>query len=100
MIALVSTVALFIGLVFGAVFLVFYAALVPGWWREEHRAHVVAFSANVVGFFLLYVLRPLIDPGVFQWIRLFLLLALVANTVWRTVIFLRGLLRRRRLRRG
>jgi hypothetical protein len=95
-----ATVALFVGLVAGVAFLVLYSAKVPGWWREVHRAHVVTFVGVIVAFFLLYVLRAVVPPGPFQWIRLVLLWALSLAVVWRLVLFLAGLRRERARRRG
>jgi hypothetical protein len=89
-------IALYLGLAGCLAFLVPYLLKVKGWWRETHRAHVVAFSGVVFGFFLLYVLRALVDPDVFQWIRLALLWALALVCVWRAVIFNAGIRRERR----
>lgn len=83
-----------------------YLIIVKGWYREEHRAHVVAFSGVVLAFALLYVGRsvsgaaPPVDPySVFQWVRLVLLWLLALVVVWRALIFWRSVLRRRRDRR-
>jgi uncharacterized membrane protein YfcA len=95
-----ATVALFVGLVAGVTFLVLYWIKVPGWWREVHRAHVVSFVGVIVGFFLLYVLRPLVPAEPFQWVRLVLLWMLSLAVVWRLAIFLAGLRRDRSRRRG
>lgn len=86
-----ATVALFVGLVAGVAFLVLYSAKVPGWWREVHRVHVVTFVSVIVAFFLLYVLRSIVPPGPFQWIRLVLLWMLSLAVVWRLALFLAGL---------
>ena len=95
-----ATVALFVGLVAGVIFLVLYSAMVPGWWREVHRAHVVTFVGVIVAFFLLYVLRSIVPPGPFQWIRLVLLWCLSLAVVWRLALFVSGLWRGRTRRRG
>lgn len=91
-----ATVALFVGLAGSIAFLVPYLATVKGWWREEHVLHVVSFSFVLFEFFVLYVLRSLVPPDIFQWIRLVMLWQLSLTVVWRALIFLRGLRRRRR----
>lgn len=104
-ITILANVALSVLLVGSLAFVPPYMIMVTGWVREEHRAHVVAFSGVVLAFALLYVARsvsgsaPPADPySVFQWIRLVLLWLLAAVVVWRAVIFWRGVLRRRRQR--
>lgn len=92
-------VALTLGLVGGLIFLVPYVVTVRGWWREEHRAHVVVFTGVIVGFLLLYVLRAIVPPDPFQWVRLVLLWLLALAVDWRAWIFLRGVRRRRAARR-
>ena len=106
MINTLANIALFVLLGGSLAFVVPYALTVDSWWREEHRAHVVAFSSVVLAFALLYVGRalsgnaPAADPhSVFQWVRLVLLWMLAAVVVWRAAIFWRGVLRRRRHRR-
>ncbi len=102
---ILANIALFVLLAGSLAFVVPYALTVKGWVREEHRAHVVAFSGVVLAFALLYVARsvsggaPPVDPySVFQWIRLILLWMLALVVVWRALIFWRGVIRRRRLR--
>lgn len=95
-----ATIALVVGWIGSAAFLFPYMWLVPQWWKETHRVHVVAFSGDVFLFFTLYLLRPLIDPGVFQYIRLVLLWVLALLAAWRAVIFLAGLAKKRRNLRG
>lgn len=98
-----NTVALIVGWLGSAAFLFPYMCLVKGWRHDADRVHVVAFSGDVFAFFTLYLLRPLIDPAVFQWIRTLLLWVLALLAVWRAAIFLsdliRGVRRRRRARR-
>ena len=88
-----ATIALVVGWIGSAAFLFPYIFLVPGWWKEPHRVHVVAFSGDIFLFFTLYLLRPIIDPDVFQYIRLVLLWILALLPVWRAAIFLSGLFR-------
>jgi NhaP-type Na+/H+ or K+/H+ antiporter len=95
-----ATIALVVGWIGSAAFLFPYMKLVPLWWKEPHRVHVVAFSSDVFLFFTLYLLRPLIEPHIFQYIRLVLLWVLALLAAWRAVIFLGGLLRSRKNRRG
>jgi hypothetical protein len=95
-----ATVGLVVGWLGSAAFLFPYVFLVKGWRHDAHRVHVVAFSGDVFGFFTLYLLRPLIEPHVFQWIRFVLLWVLALLAVWRAVIFLGGLIRGVRRRRG
>ncbi|HEY8998301.1 MAG TPA: hypothetical protein VIM60_10395 [Edaphobacter sp.] len=94
-----GTIALVVGWIGSAAFLFPYTRLVPQWWKETHRVHVVAFSGDVFLFFTLYLLRPIIDPGVFQYIRLVLLWILALLAAWRAFIFLVGWARDRRKRR-
>lgn len=93
-----GTIALVVGWLGGALFLFPYMTWVKRWWHEEHRVHVVAFSLDVWLFFTLYLLRPLINPSVFQYIRLTLLWVLALLAAWRAFIFLRGLRRTRHQR--
>jgi hypothetical protein len=95
-----NTIALIVGWLGSAAFLFPYMLLVKGWRRDAHRVHVVCFSGDVFAFFTLYLLRPLIDPGVFQWIRTVLLWVLALLAVWRAAIFLTGLVRGVRRRRN
>jgi hypothetical protein len=95
-----ATIALVVGWLGSAAFLFPYVLLVKGWRRDPHRVHVVAFSGDVFGFFTLYLLRPLIDPDVFQWIRFALLWLLALLAVWRAAIFLGGLIRGVKRRRS
>lgn len=95
-----NTIALIVGWLGSAAFLFPYILLVKGWRRDAHRVHVVAFSADVFAFFTLYLLRALIDPDVFQWIRTVLLWVLALLAVWRAAIFLGGLIRGVRRRRS
>lgn len=104
MINTLSNVALWLLLAGSLAFVVPYTITVKGWWREEHRAHVVSFSGVVLGFAVLYVVRmlhggaPPADPhSAFQWVRLVLLWLLTAVVWWRAAIYLRGERRRRRL---
>lgn len=96
MINALGSLALLVLLVASLAFVVPYVITVPDWFREEHRAHVVAFSIVILQFAILYVLRALIAPNVFQVIRLITLWELAAVVVWRAMIFWRGMLRRRR----
>lgn len=104
----INVVALIAGTVAGGVWLVLYLAKVSGWWREEHRAHVVAFSGIVWIFYALYTYRtltsPLNSPGAapstFNSIRTGLFVLLTVVIVWRLFIFLRGLRRKRILKRN
>lgn len=103
MIDTLANVALWLLLGGSVAFVLPYALTVRGWWREEHRAHVVAFSAVVLGFAVLYVIRMLrggqapVDPhSVFQWVRLVLLWLLALVVCWRAAIFWRGFRRRHR----
>jgi hypothetical protein len=94
-----NATALAVGTLAGAIFLVRYMLKVPGWYREEHRAHVVAFSGIVWVFYALYAVRYLMDPanapGVdltpFNLIRGGLFWILTGIVVWRWLIFERGL---------
>lgn len=88
-----GTIGLVIGWLGSAAFVFPYMALIPKWWKETHRVHVVAFSGDVFLFFTLYLMRPIIEPNLFQYIRLVLLWILALLAVWRAVIFLFGLLR-------
>jgi hypothetical protein len=94
-----ATIALVVGWLGSAAFLFPYVALIPKWWKETHRVHVVAFSADVFLFFTFYLLRPLIDPVVFQYIRLVLLWILALLAAWRAAIFLAGVIKDRRKQR-
>lgn len=105
-ITILANAALFVLLGGSLAFVPPYVLTVKGWYREEHRAHVVAFSGVVLAFALLYVGRsvsgaaPPVDPySVFQWVRLVLLWMLALVVVWRALIFWRGVLRRRHDRR-
>jgi hypothetical protein len=91
-----GTIGLVVGWLGSAAFVFPYMFLIPKWWKETHRVHVVAFSGDVFLFFTLYLLRPLIDPDVFQYIRLVLLWILALLAVWRAAIFLGGLFQYRR----
>lgn len=97
-----AKIALIVGWLGSAAFLFPYMVLVPKWWKETHRVHVVAFSGDVFLFFTLYLLRPIIPPGIFQYIRLVLLWILALLAVWRAAIFLFGLIKDRQdqLRHG
>lgn len=103
MIDVLANIALWLLLAGSLAFVVPYTLSVRGWYREEHRAHVVAFSGVVLGFAVLYVIRmlrgsaPPADPtSVFQWVRLVLLWLLTLVVCWRAGIFWRGFRRRRR----
>jgi len=91
-----ATIALVVGWIGSAAFLFPYMKLVPKWWKEPHRVHVVAFSSDVFLFFTLYLLRPIIEPHIFQYIRLALLWVLALLAAWRAVIFLAGLIKAKR----
>lgn len=95
-----ATIALIVGWLGSAAFLFPYMLLVRGWTRDPHRVHVVAFSGDVFAFFTLYLLRPIVDPAIFQWIRFTLLWLLALLAVWRAAIFLTGLVRGVRRRRS
>jgi len=95
-----NTVALFVGWLGSLAFLVPYLIFVKNWRRDAHRLHVVCFSGDVFAFFTLYLLRPLVDPGIFQWIRSVLLWVLALLAVWRAAIFLAGLIRGVKRRRS
>lgn len=95
-----ATLAMVVGWIGSAAFLFPYMKMVPQWWKEPHRVHVVAFSGDVFLFFTLYLLRPIIDPGLFQYIRLTLLWILALLAAWRAFIFLGGLIKDRRKKRG
>jgi len=91
-----ATIGLVVGWLGSAAFVFPYMFLIDRWWKETHRVHVVAFSGDVFLFFTLYLLRPIIEPHVFQHIRLVLLWILALLAVWRAAIFLSGLMRDRR----
>jgi len=93
---LAATLALVVGWLGSAAFLFPYVKMVKKWWKEPHRVHVVSFSADVFFFFTLYLLRPIIEPHVFQYIRLVLLWILALLAAWRAAIFLFGLFKDRR----
>lgn len=88
-----GTIAVAVGWLGCAAFVFPYMLLIPEWWKEPHRVHVVAFSGDLFLFFTLYLLRPIIDPDIFQYIRLVLLWILALLAVWRAAIFLGGLVR-------
>lgn len=88
-----NMIAVFLGWLGSAAFVFPYMFLVPKWWKETHRVHVVAFSGDLFLFFTLYLLRSLIDPDVFQYIRSVLLWILALLAVWRAAIFLTGAIR-------
>lgn len=88
-----GTIAVAVGWLGCAAFVFPYMLLIPEWWKEPHRVHVVAFSGDLFLFFTLYLLRPIIDPDIFQYIRLVLLWILALLAVWRAAIFLSGLIR-------
>lgn len=88
-----GTIGLVIGWLGSAAFVFPYMFLIPQWWKETHRVHVVAFSGDVFLFFTLYLLRPIFEPNLFQYIRLVLLWILALLAVWRAAIFLSGLYR-------
>jgi len=99
-----NALALVVGTVAGGAFLARYVIKVPKWYREEHRAHVVAFSGVVWVFYALYAARylsdpahaPGVDPTGFNVVRGVLFWVLTGVVVWRCVIFERGLWRQRR----
>jgi hypothetical protein len=82
----------------GLLFLGAYLIDTPSWWREEHRAHVVAFSGVVWLFYSLFLVRPWLPPAAYALVRLVLFAVLTAVVVWRLAIFWRGLRRRARER--
>jgi hypothetical protein len=94
-----ATIGLFVGLLGCLAFLIPYLIVVKHWWADVERVHVVVYTAVVLGLFLLYVLRRLIDPDVFQWIRVLGVWLLALACVWRAAIFLGGLIRSARRRR-
>lgn len=100
MIMTFGSAALIVLLLASLAFLVPYLITVKDWFREEHRVHVVAFSLVILQFAILYLLRALIDPDVFQFIRLVTLWELTAVVVWRAWIFWRGMLKRQRATRA
>ena len=62
------------------------------WWKrgtDEYRRHLGVFTTSLTAVFLLYLVRPFIDPGVFQWIRTPAFALVVACVVWRLLIILR-----------
>lgn len=88
-----GTIAVVVAWLGSAAFVFPYMFLVPEWWKETHRVHLVAFSGDLFLFFTLYLLRPIVDPDVFQYIRLVLLWILALIVVWRAAIFLGGVIR-------
>lgn len=88
-----ATIAVVVAWLGSAAFVFPYMFLIPEWWKETHRVHVVAFSGDLFLFFTLYLLRPIIEPNLFQYIRLVLLWILALIAVWRAAIFLSGLYR-------
>jgi hypothetical protein len=81
------------------VFLVLYTTTDP-WFRTDTGRHLVSFTASVWGFFTLYfVLAAFPDWSWKGPIRLALLVTLVANCVWRLVMYLRTKYKRRKKRK-
>lgn len=106
MIDILANIALCLLLLGSVTFVAPYVFMVKRWYREEHRAHVVAFSGVVLAFAVLYVIRmahggatPADPHSAFQWVRLVLLWLLALVVVWRALIFWRGVWRRRVQRR-
>lgn len=92
-------IVLGIGAVSVAGFLVRYMANLP-WRSTEEGRHLVAMSASVGAFFAVYLVQAFIPdwPGR-AYVMVALLVALVANCVWRWVMLERHLARRRRATR-
>lgn len=88
-----NTVAVVLAWIGCAAFVFPYMFLVPQWWKETHRVHVVAFSGDLFLFFTLYLLRSIIDPDVFEYIRSVLLWILALVVLWRAAIFLSGVIK-------
>lgn len=84
---LVAYSILGIGWLSVVVFLVWYTRVEP-WFSTDVGRHLVSFSASVGAFFTLYLLLALFPdlPGKGA-IRFVLLIAIVANCVWRLVLF-------------
>jgi len=73
-----------------------WASIVYGyrarWWKrgtDEYRRHLGVFTTSLTAVFLLYLVRPFIVPGVFEWIRTPAFALVVACVVWRLLIILR-----------
>lgn len=76
-----------IGWLATVIFVVWYVRTEP-WYNSEVGKHLVSFSCSVGAFFTLYLILAIFPdmPGK-GIVRLVLLVALVANCVWRLVIF-------------
>lgn len=87
------------GLVVVCLFLTRYM-IELGWRTTEEGRHLVAMSANVGAFFLIYVIQLFIPD--WSWrpiLMLVLLVALVVNCTWRWVLLEKHLKIRRRAAR-
>jgi hypothetical protein len=88
------------GLIVALTFLVRYMWNLP-WRSTEEGRHIVAFTASVAAFYLLYVVQSLIRDWWFRpYLLVILLFALTANLTWRWIILEKHLAARRRTRRA
>jgi hypothetical protein len=91
----VGFAALLLATVVSTWFMIVYSFRGP-WWKPspddphgEHRAHLGYFTLNLTLIFYLYDFRPLIDPGVFGWLRSGLFSLIALNLTWRLWLLLR-----------
>lgn len=89
-------VALAWGLLVVVVFIARYMTKL-GWRRTEEGRHLVAMSASVGAFFLVYLIQAFIPDWWWRpYLLVVLLFALVANCTWRWILLEKHLRRRRR----
>lgn len=77
-------------------FLVRYTTNLP-WTHTEEGRHLVAMSASIGAFFLIYFVQAFVpDFAGRRYLLIHLLVALVANCTWRWILLERHLAARRR----
>lgn len=85
----VLTGFLILGAASGWAFMVIYSRRWH-WWRDEHGAHLGAFTLSLTLIMTVYVFRPFIDPVVFALVRAPLFVLITLGMVWRLVLLLRS----------
>lgn len=97
----IAVIALIVGLLATVYFIVRYVSSLP-WFRSEEGRHLMSWTANVGGFFLIYTVQVFIrsDWSWRPYLIVAMLLVLVSNCVWRVIMLERYLRRRRQRRRA
>lgn len=89
---LINSIILFLGAIAGTWTSVLYGFRAR-WWKtgtDEYRRHIGIFTLSLTAVFWLYMIRPLVDPDVFTWVRTPAFGLVVACVIWRLWIMLRS----------